>query len=303
MSQPTRWLDDPQRTDAQNVVALAASVPPREVDLHTWDDVLARAAVAPRGPRLVPTFAVSALFGVLLVLGARGLSKPAPSASPSPVLMASDTTRWRQEAGDVVVLESGRLSLPTPTSQVVRVRTPHVSIEARASRFLADVALNGTVVLVEEGEVVVRVGGQERRLRAGESLTWPPAPTVPENLLVRPSELGCSEVPAGERLGCLQKEAQGTDLTAQAALYEVGALELRAGHPAAARAAWRSSLERFGSGVLHPEVRLALLVELVRARDFGAALDVAREFERTCADDARVEDVRQLRVALEALPH
>lgn len=303
MSQPTRWLDDPTRAGPEALVARAAEVAPKPVDLHTWDDVLARAAAKPRGPKLLPTFVVSATLGVLLVLGTRTAMKPeAPSTPASPVLVAMENTRWHQEPGDLVVLESGKLSLPTPTSQVVRVRTPHVSIEARASRFLADVAVNGTMVFVEEGEVVVRIGAQERRLRAGESLTWPPAPVVPEKLLVRPTELGCSEVPSGERLACLEAEAQGAGLTAQAALYEVGALELRAGHHAAARAAWQSSLTRFGDGVLHPEVRLALLVELVRERDFGAALEAAKDFERVCADDARVEDVRTLRLALEALP-
>ena len=304
MSQPSRWHDEANPNPQRRLVALAAAVPAIPVDLHTWDDVLARSAITRSTPRLLPSFVLSAIAGLTLVLLTRAVFSPPPAqtTAPSPVLMASETTRWRQGSDGVVVLEVGRLALPTPSAQWVRVKTPHVSIEAQRSRFLAEVVVNGTVISVEEGEVVVRMGGQERRLRAGDTLTWPPAPDLPNNLLVRPIELGCSEVGGDARRACLTAEARGDDLAAQAALSDLGALELRAGHPAAARAAWLESLERFGDGVLHPEVRLALLVEQVRARDFGAALQTARDFEVRCADDARVDDVRKLRIALEALP-
>ena len=64
-------------------------------------------------------------------------------------------------------------------------------------------------------------------------------------------------------------------------------LEAKAGRSDGAIDAWRQSLKRFPDGVLHPEVRLALLVELVRARRFAEAEVVAREFEVACADDPR----------------
>ena len=304
MNLPPRWHDDPtDLTPARKLVALAASVPPLSVPPGTWNELALRAATSPSRPRLLPSFALSMVAGVLLVLITRAALGPGTTAPPppSPVLVASTSAKWKQEAGGLVVLEAGRLVLPAKSSQLVRVKTPHLTIEARTSRFLAEVVVNGTVVIVEEGDVVVRMGTQERHLLTGQSLTWPSAPQVPENLLVRPAELGCAQVPAAEKRACLEREAQGTDLTAEAALYEVGALALREGRHAEARAAWLSSLERFGDGVLHPEVRLALLVEQVGARDFAGAQQTAREFERACPDDPRLADVRSLRLALEAL--
>ncbi len=304
MNLSPRWHDETDLTPPRKLVALAASVPAIPVRPDTWDDVALRAAATHAGPRLLPSFLASVVVGVLLVLFSRaalkGSSEPAPH-SASPVLVASTSARWKQEADGLVVLEAGRLVLPAKSTQLIRVKTEHLSIEAKMSRFLAEVVVNGTVVSVEEGDVVVRTGTQVRHLLAGQSLTWPSAPPVPENLLVRPTELGCAQAPVDEKRACLEREAQGDDLTAEAALYEVGALALREGRHAEARAAWLSSLERFSDGVLHPEVRLALLVEQVRARDFAAAQQTAREFERTCPEDARVGDVRSLRLALEAL--
>ncbi len=303
MNLPPRWHDEQtDLTPARKLVALAASVPPLSVQPGTWDELALRAAATPSGPRLLPSFVLSVVAGVLLVLVTRAALGPGTTApTPSPVLIASTSAKWNQQADGLVVLEAGRLVLPAKSTQLVRVKTPHLTIEARTSRFLAEVVVNGTVVFVEEGDVVVRMGTQERHLLTGQSLTWPSAPQVPENLLVRPAELGCAQVPAAEKRACLEREAQGTDLTAEAALYEVGALALREGRHAEARAAWLSSLERFGDGVLHPEVRLALLVEQVGARDFEGAQQTAREFERTCPDDPRLADVRSLRLALEAL--
>lgn len=304
MNLPPRWQEQTDLTPARELVALAASVQPIPVQPTTWDDLMVRAAVSPPGPRLLPSFAASVMVGVLLVLGSQAVLNAArvPEApAPSPVLMASTSARWRQEPDGLVVLEAGRLVLPAKSAQLIRVKTPHLTVEARTSRFLAEVVVNGTVVVVEEGDVVVRMGRQERHLLAGESLTWPSAPLVPQNLLVRPTELGCAQAPPDQRRACLEREAQGADLTAEAALYEVGALALREGRHAEARAAWHSSLERFGDGVLHPEVRLALLVEQVRERDFAGAQQTAREFERACPDDARLPEVRSLRLALEAL--
>ncbi len=82
-------------------------------------------------------------------------------------------------------------------------------------------------------------------------------------------------------------------------LYELGVLELKQGNRADALAAWTTSLSRFPSGVLHPEVRLALLVELTKERRFTEALSVARAFETACADDPRLGDVQAPRHSLE----
>jgi hypothetical protein len=50
--------------------------------------------------------------------------------------------------------------------------------------------------------------------------------------------------------------------------------------------------------VLHPEVRLALLTELVRSGHNDEALREAAEFERLCPRDGRLADVRKLAAEL-----
>jgi hypothetical protein len=51
--------------------------------------------------------------------------------------------------------------------------------------------------------------------------------------------------------------------------------------------------------VLEPEVRLAVLVELVRARKTDEAVAEAKAFEAAFPTDARADDVRSLRRSLE----
>lgn len=286
------------RTDAERLVARAAEVPPATVDLAAWDELVAVAATRPRRDwRLVPAFLASVAAGVVLVTGAF------PGRAPVEVveLVVSADTRWSHEQAGVVRLTAGQLRVGRAAGRKVRVETPHVVLEATRSRFLAEVVASGTSLLVEEGEVTVRAGGQVRVVRAGEALVWPPLPEIPAALLEEHALAArCVGPDVVARRACLEAEALGATLEAQAALFELGALESTAGHSARAVAAWEASLARFPDGVLHPEVRLKLLVELVRARRFADASSVAAQFEQECAGDARLEDVRALAATLRA---
>ncbi len=283
------------RTDAERLIAEAASIAPREVDPRAFDDLVARAALhRPGAWRLVPAFALAAAVGAVLVLAWPTARAPLPVQ-----LVASSDAAWKQRDG-VVTLQTGRLSVARAGASVVRIETPHVSLEARNSRFLAEVIASGTSLIVEEGEVVLRAGSMTRVVKAGESVVWPPTPEIPSALLetTAPAAEKCSDAPAASHRDCLVGEAQGSSLDAQAALFELGALESREGRLARALDAWNTSLRRFPDGVLHPEVRLRRLVLLVQARRFSEAQLAAEEFERACPEDPRLADVRALRAAL-----
>lgn len=287
--------------EASRLVGLAASIEAAPVDLSTWDDVV-RATKQRRDWRLVPAFAASLAAGIVLVLWLKPVPNvvltPAPEA---PVLVASANATWQQQPSGVVRLDSGRLSVQRATSGRVVLETPHATLDATRARFLAEVTAGGTTLIVQEGEVVLRTKTETRVVKAGETLVWPPTPSIPAPLsaVAAPSTSVCDEA-TGSRLDCLRVEAQGDGLTAQAALYELGVLELKQGNASDALAAWTTSLARFPEGVLHPEVRLALLVELTKARRFTEAVVVARAFEVSCSADPRLAHVQALRRSLEA---
>ncbi len=295
---PPRPLRHAASTPAERQVALAAGVSPRPLDRSGWDEVLARSALAaPRPSRLAPAFALSVALGAALVL----LLRPAPPPAVAPVQLAvAEDVDWAWAPSGAVTLRVGRMRVSG--GETVRLETPDAVLVASRARFLAEVTAAGTFLSVEEGEVTLRAGEVVRVVRAGEALSWPPAPDIPLPLLapVSPAPSRCDALDAAARPSCLRAEAAGDSLEAQAALFELGVLELGRGHAPEAVAAWRESLRRFPDGVLHPEVRLALLVELVRLRRFTEADEVATGFEASCADDPRLGDVVALRRALPA---
>ncbi|MFO0599026.1 MAG: hypothetical protein U0228_27200 [Myxococcaceae bacterium] len=189
------------------------------------------------------------------------------------------------------------------SSSVVPREITRDALETGHSRFLAEVTASGTTVLVEEGEVVVRSRGTSQTVKAGASVTVrAAAAAIPEPLLTpAASSSRCNSMPQGtERLSCLEAESAGAGLDAQAAIYELGVERAHAGNRDGALAAWRDSLARFAGGVLEPEVRIALMIELTQARRDADAIAAARDFEARFPDDARVGDVRSLRERLEA---
>lgn len=294
---PMESLRKTANTPSERLIALAASILPRQIDVATWDVLQARSSVEARSrPALWLGFCAAVAVGWGL-----GLLIHRPHAAQHETqtaeLVASPDAEWTQDASGTVALSAGRLMVSRAGDALIRLETPHVIVQAQRSRFLAEIVLGGTFLSVEEGDVIVRVGETTHHVHAGQSFLWPPSPEIPSQLLQQTTpETGCSEESEGGLHQCLEAEASGTSLHAQAALFELGSLQVRSGHAEEAIDVWRESLQRFPQGVLHPEVRVALLVELIRARRFAEAEDVASEFEKVCPEDPRREAVALLRM-------
>ncbi|MBK7859239.1 MAG: hypothetical protein IPJ65_11585 [Archangiaceae bacterium] len=292
MTETPRWLET-RDTEAARLVALTAAVEPRSLDVAAgWRQVLIDSGRPRRSWLLIPAWVASMALGALLVLWLW------PHVAPSrfaPTVEAASDARWSQKA-DEVVLEAGRLSLRAPRSGALMATTPHVRLEVVRGRVAADVTSSHTALRVESGETVVRAAERVWRLGAGDAMSWPVQPDIAPQLLGGAPPLGLCEASAPAQLvDCLELESRGAGMRAEAALYELGALRARQGRREAALDAWRASLARFPTGVLHPEVRLALLLELIAAERYPEAIRVAHDFEAACPDDARVGDVARLR--------
>ena len=281
----------------ERVIALAASVESAPLSTRGWDVVMARAVTArPTNLKLVSLFMLSAAAGAALVL----LAQPTPVTPVVSVVHATAGSRWSSTSPQEVTLQSGRLSVTIPSGAPLRIRTPDAELEVSRSRFLAEVVTNGTSVWVEEGEVVLRAGGVVRVIHAGESITWPPNLVIPAPLLeaAPASDSHCAALAGAEIRTCLRSEASGASLAAQVALYELGNFEVKQGQLDAGLEVWRESLARCPRGVLEPEVRLSLLIAMVKARRFSDARLAAQDFEAHCSGDPRIVDVRALQRAL-----
>jgi hypothetical protein len=292
MTEPNRWADAPA-SPAQKLVAVSAEVHPREVDVvEGWTRVLVATQKPRRDWRLVPAFFGSVALGALLMT----LLRPAAPTGPRPDVVAAANARWELKNGEVVV-GLGKVSIGAKAAVIA---TPHLRFQVVNGRVAADVTAERTTLLVEEGEVVMRSGA---RLAKGARLGWPPAPVIAPSLLTPPTAgTVCSDAADAQRAECLELEAQGDGLQAQAALYELGQLHAREQRPADALGAWQRSLARFPNGVLHPEARLAVLLELTRQQRFAEAEAAARLFEAECPGDPRIPDVARLRASLRPLP-
>lgn len=275
---------------AARAVTRATEIAPRPVELSAgWDAVLERATKPSRAGWRVLTVTLVAL--AVVVAGVVRLQRGAPA-----VVAAADA-HWEQRTDGGVHLTRGRVE--TTRAVAVSLESPQVSVLTRGARFAAEVVAEGTRVTVFEGDVVVRSGGEERVLHAGESVLWPVAPELPATLEVPPAPpSSCSGTPA-EQLACLTQLAAGDGLTAEVASFELGRLATRAGEDAAAAERWRTLLARFPEGVFTPEVRLGLLGALTRQRRFAEAAQVARDFERDHGEDPRLPEVTRLREQLE----
>jgi hypothetical protein len=296
MSQsPLRWSEQPDAAPARRWVARTAEIAPRPVELEAgWRAVLAGAARPQRDWRLVPALLLS------MTVGALGVLAVWPKLRPPPVfqVQAAEDARWHVEGGEVVI-DTGHAVFQGGSAEALKVATPHLHLEVLNGRVAADVARARTVLWVQEGDVVVRTADGQRRLKAGASLSWPPAADISERLTPAPAAHPvCEKSPPEGLLSCLELESRGTSLRAEEALYELGLLHAQRGEPGQAIDTWRGSLERFPEGVLHPEVRLALMVALAQEQRAAEAVDVAESFERLCADDPRVVEVVRLRRSL-----
>jgi TolA-binding protein len=221
-------------------------------------------------------------------------------------------------AGQIVV-ERGRLRGKSGPLVVV---TPKLRLRVSGARFQVEVLEQTTTVTLDEGAgEAIAPSGTTRALHTGESLrsddprlaapvvVVAPAPPVPLATVEKPRQ----EPPArrendpidpcrtrgAARRDCYLGLADGDDLAAQNALYELGLLERDERHdPAAAIARWRSWQQRFGDGALAAEVSFGILDALVAD---GKPAEAAREAEHylaTFPGDGRAAEVALLRARL-----
>lgn len=275
---------------AVRAVTRTSEIAPRPVELSAgWDAVLERATKPSRAGWRVLTVALVSL--AVVVAGVVRLQRGAP------VVVAAADAHWEQRTDGGVHLTRGRVE--TTRAVAVSLESPQVSVLTRGARFAAEVVAEGTRVTVFEGDVVVRSGGEDRVLHAGESVLWPVAPELPAALELPPARPSGCTGSASEQRDCLALLAAGEDLSAEVAAFELGRLAARAGDDAGAAEHWRTLLTRFPEGVFTPEVRLGLLGALTRQRRFVEAAQVARDFERDHGEDPRLAEVTRLREQLE----
>ena len=231
-------------------------------------------------------------------------AEPLAPERPTPEhVVAAAGAVWSVPVEGTLKVERGHVEVSRPEQYTVT--TPEVSLVAGGARYAADVTEAGTVVRVFEGEVEVFALATRAQLtlRAGEERSFA-AYAPPSALDVVPPEVSnpaCARHSLEQRVACLATEGKGVGLRAQAALYEVAYLQARAGRAAGAELTLRESLRRFPHGVLHPEVRLALMKALVAQKRHSDAAEVGREFLAACPDDPRAPDLEAFLRMLEWL--
>jgi TolA-binding protein len=222
-----------------------------------------------------------------------------PSPSPAPVVDApaegvavASGAVWSSPSPAALKLDLGRVEV-RPHAEPYTVTTPEVTLSSTNARYAADVTEAGTTVRVFEGDVEVFNGRERVTLSAGEERTFRagPAPSALDVVPPAVSSPACARYSLEQRVACLSKEGGGVGLRAQAALYEAAYLQAKAGRAAGAELTLRESLRRFPHGVLHPEVRMALIKALVAQGRLGEAGDVGRDFLFECEGDPRVSEV------------
>jgi hypothetical protein len=218
-----------------------------------------------------------------------------------------------------VLLSSGTALLsvePRGSRPPLRVRTPRftVTVVGTVLRVVVDPDRDGSVA-VGRGAVVVKAGGIEHRVEAGQR--WSSRGADRDDGVSREelSLLGgdhaaglgagsfgrapCSGA-AGARMACLLRRADSDDAaTAEAALYAAGELALRElGDPGRAVDVWRRQRERFPRGVLGPEARTSIVEALVAGGRNRMALDEAGRYLNEDPRGLKASEMHYLRGAV-----
>jgi hypothetical protein len=215
--------------------------------------------------------------------------------------LASPGSQWTKGRAGVTRLEAGHFEANASAQAPQRLQTPEVTVAATNARFAMDVTDQGTTVAVFEGTAEISTAHMKATLHAGQTRHFgADAPSVPREVVplgIEPVALdqgnpACHAGSLEAQLACLAAEAKGSDLTAQAALYEQGTLEAQAHRSAGAAETYRESLKRFPDGVLAPEVTLALMRLLGSEQQYDGAIEAGRSFLKNWSDDPRCEDVK-----------
>jgi hypothetical protein len=186
-----------------------------------------------------------------------------------------------------VLLEDGRLAAtvgPRGPDEPLTVVTPELSVAVVGTRFSVSTSQGISEVAVEEGKVRVEKGQRLVFLTAGDSIrSDDPRLTDAHAGLAFP----CQDEPdVAARRACLVQESQGPGIAAENALLALGLLERdEGGNRRAALASLREYQRRFPSGILAPEVALAITRTLALDGELGKACAEADAFSRRFPHD------------------
>ncbi len=244
-------------------------------------DVLWRAAVSAAEPARNQWVLKAFVLCVSCFVGAVVVSR----FLKQPEVRASTTAQWHRENGTVTV-RLGQLRLQP--REKLAVVTPHLQAVVHNAVALFDVSTGATLLAVESGEVAWRTPQKSGVVKAGERVTIKPPPTLAIAAGV-PAVEGCSRN-AGYS-ACLTREAEGSGLAAQTALYALGMSAHERGALDEAVRVFRTYGERFPSGMFAPEASIALMVDLSQNGKAGEARAEARRFAERFADEPRAEEI------------
>jgi TolA-binding protein len=253
----------------------------------------ALAAGQPSGGRLWLQVAVLAGSAVVGAASFELLSPPRAAVAIEEVNPVA-SAHWRR-TGDAVVVEAGQVRVQRGTAvAALTVTTPQLQAVVQNAAALFEVTDGTTRVLVESGEVAWRAKDRSGRVGAGQAVTIARAVAA---LAVAPR--GPPVDACGAKAGsdayrsCLQGEAMGEGLAAQAALFELGMIAHERGELGESVQLFRSYARRFPDGALAPEAAIALMVDLRGSGALSEASAEAAKFPERFPAEPRIDDVRR----------
>jgi hypothetical protein len=169
------------------------------------------------------------------------------------------------------------------------VVTPELSVAVVGTRFSVSTSQGISEVAVEEGKVRVEKDQRIVFLTAGESIqSDDPRLTDAQAGLAFPCQ---GEPHVAARRACLVQESRGHGIAAENALLALGLLERNeGGNRRRALASFREYQRRFPTGILAPEVALAITSTLTLDGDLGKACAEADAFLRRFPQDRGTYD-------------
>jgi hypothetical protein len=312
MTEPTHWPRGGEAETAEEVRAaeLLGQVRPRPWSaaaklqvLRQVREELARPAGSSRlrwGLLALTATAAAALLAV-------GLRRPGPPAGAAPEVVAAAGAdySWLPAEGDMLglVIRTGSIEVhPRSAQQAIAVHTPSLEARVEAEVFQVKVAAEVTTLSIGEGQAWV---GKTVHLHRHETIRSddprlkqrapPPSPAAPA-AQVAPAVPPAPCAPAGsvaDRSACLAQRAQGSDLAASNALFELGMLQVDELHAGAQGVESFQTYEaRFPNGALVSDAAFAALSELIAEHRSSEAQRQAELFLARFPHDARAGEVR-----------
>lgn len=296
-----------------------------------WWSLIDRAQTRPRARRIIACMALAGAAGLvaLVVGGGRPASRSTPTAAATRPASTSDSTAaplqvpplartvhlgkrvalglWPdaqvtlppstnpdQRGPYHVRLDQGQMVAsvaPRQADEPLTVLTPQLSVFVVGTRFSVEVDQDVTSVAVEEGRVRVERAQRVLYLSAGDSVR-----SDDPRLRGETAAVPCAGEPVAGRRACLAREAAGQGLAAENALFTLGVFEReKSDGRAHAIAHFRDYQRRFPSGVLAPEVALALADLLVAdGHREQACKEIAAFARRFPRDRATLDRLRRI---------